>query len=73
MFSEKTDIPLIRVCSVCHFIRAQLSKTNEAVSWRIVKIWIIKYGIYANIFAEKMWVAFAFAKAQIFSAIIHVN
>ena len=30
---------------------------------------IIKYGIYANIFAEKMWVAFAFAKAtHIFSA-----
>ena len=24
---------------------------------------IIKYGIYANIFAEKMWAAFAFAKA----------
>ena len=24
---------------------------------------MIKYGIYANIFAEKMWVAFAFAKA----------
>ena len=24
---------------------------------------ILKYGIYANIFAEKMWVAFAFAKA----------
>ena len=35
---------------------------------------IIKYGIYANIFAEKMWVAFAFAKAtHIFSAKIHVN
>ena len=29
---------------------------------------ILKYGIYANIFAEKMWVAFAFAKAtHIFS------
>ena len=29
---------------------------------------IIKYSIYANIFAEKMWVAFAFAKAtHIFS------
>ena len=24
---------------------------------------IVKYGIYANIFAEKEWVAFAFAKA----------
>ena len=29
----------------------------------MVKTLIIKYGIYANIFAEKMWVAFAFAKA----------
>ena len=29
----------------------------------IVKILIIKCGIYANIFAEKMCVAFAFAKA----------
>ena len=29
----------------------------------------MKYGIYANIFAEKMWVAFPFAKATyIFSA-----
>ena len=28
----------------------------------IVKTFIIKYGIYANIFAEKMWVAFAVAK-----------
>ena len=35
---------------------------------------IIKYGIYSNIFAEKMWVAFAFAKAtHIFSAKIPVN
>ena len=33
-------------------LRAQLFKTL-----------IIKYVIYANIFAEKMWVAFAFAKA----------
>ena len=24
---------------------------------------MVKYGIYTNIFAEKMWVAFAFAKA----------
>ena len=30
----------------------------------MAKTLIIKYGIYANIFAEKkMWVAFAFAKA----------
>ena len=28
-----------------------------------LKLLIIKYGNYANIFAEKMWVAFAFAKA----------
>ena len=28
-----------------------------------LKIVIIKYGIYANIFAEKLWEAFAFAKA----------
>ena len=41
----------------------QLFKTNDAVTKRIVKTLIIKYGIYANIFAEKMWVAFAFAKA----------
>ena len=31
-------------------------KTNHVLSWRIVKTLIIKYGIYANIFAEKMWV-----------------
>ena len=28
----------------------------------VVKTLIIKYGIYANIFVEKMWEAFAFAK-----------
>ena len=42
----------------------------------MVKSLIIKYGIYANIFAEKMWVAFefAFAKAtHIFLAKIPVN
>ena len=42
--------------------RAQLFKTNDVVSLHVVKTLIIKYGIYANIFAEKMWVAFAFAK-----------
>ena len=36
----------------------------------IVKTLIIKYGIYANIFAEKVCVAFAF---HIFSAKIPVN
>ena len=49
-------------------------KTNDVVSLRIVKTLIIKYGIYANIFAEKMLVAFAFAKAtHIFSANIPLN
>ena len=42
---------------------AQLFKTNNFVSWRTVKIMIITYGRYANIFADKMWVAFAFTKA----------
>ena len=40
---------------------AQLVKTYDIVSLRIVKTLIIKYGIYANILAEKIWVAFAFA------------
>ena len=41
---------------------AQLLKTNDVVSYRIVKTLIIKYDIHANMFAEKkMWVAFAFA------------
>ena len=35
-------------------------KTNHAVSKHIIKTLIIKYGIYANMFAEKMWVAFAY-------------
>ena len=35
-------------------IRAQLFKTNDVVSLCIVKTLIIKYGIYADIFAEKM-------------------
>ena len=43
--------------------RAQLFKTNDVDSERIVNTLIIKYTIYANIFAEKkMWVAFALAK-----------
>ena len=55
---------------------AQLFKTNDVVSLRIVKILILKYNIYANIFAEQMWVAFAFAFAKathIYSAKIPVN
>ena len=35
------------------YTRAQLFKTNDVISERIVKTLIIKYGIYANIFAEK--------------------
>ena len=34
--------------------------------WSAVESWqglMIKYGIYADVFAEKMWVAFAIAKA----------
>ena len=51
------------------YVWAQIFKTND-----VVKSLLIKYGIYANIFAEKMWVAFAFAKAtHIFSAKIPVN
>ena len=54
--------------------RAQLFETNDVVSYRIVKTLIIKNGIYANIFAEKMWVAFAIAKAtHILSAKIPAN
>ena len=58
-----------------HFYKkiwAQLFKTNDVVSLRIVKTLIIKYGKYANIFAEKMWVAFAKA-THIFSEQILVN
>ena len=33
---------------------AQLFKADDVVSYRIVKSLIIKYGIYGNIFAEKM-------------------
>ena len=33
---------------------AQLFKTNDVVSQRIVKTLIIKYGIFANIYAAKM-------------------
>ena len=45
---------------------AQLFKTKKNVVNKSFKTLIIKYGIYANIFAEKLLVAFAFAK--IFSA-----
>ena len=42
------------------FVRAHFFfKANDVVSKRIVKTLIIKYDIYANIFAEtEMWVAF---------------
>ena len=46
--------------------RAQLFKTNDVVSSHIAKTLIIKYGIYANIFAEKMWVAFDLQKLLTF-------
>ena len=35
-------------------IWTQLFKTNDVVRKHIVKTSVIKYGIYANIFAEKM-------------------
>ena len=43
-----------KACFMREKIRAQLFKTNDVVSQRIVKTLIIKYGIYPNIFAEKM-------------------
>ena len=43
----------------CESTRAQLFKAYDVVNKRIVKILIIKYDIYDNIFAEKMWVAFS--------------
>ena len=47
----------------------QLFKTNNVVILHINKTLFIKYGINANIFAEKMCAAFAFTKAtHIFSA-----
>ena len=46
----------IYACAYYNFLhtRAHLSKPNDVVSLRIVKILIIKYGIYANIFAENV-------------------
>ena len=49
--------------SIFHLFWAQLFKTNDVISKRIVKTLIIKYGLYTNIFAENMRLAFAFAKA----------
>ena len=43
--------------------RVQLFKTNDDITKGIIKT--IKYGIYANIFADKMWVAKA---THVFSA-----
>ena len=45
-------------------IWAQLFKTNDVVSSRIVKILIIKYEIYANSFAAKMWIDLSLAKTN---------
>ena len=40
----------------------------------LVKTLVIKYGIYTNIFAKQMRVAFEIAKAaQMFTAKIHLN
>ena len=44
-------------------IWAQLFKNNDFVSYRIVKTLIIKYGIYANIFAEKNVNSFCICKS----------
>ena len=51
--------------SVYLVTRAQLFKTNNVVSLRIVKCFIIKYGIHANIFAENMWATHIFFSAKI--------
>ena len=51
---------------------AQLLKNNDVVSERIVKTLIIKYGVYANIFAEKNVSSFCKA-THILSAKILVN
>ena len=65
---------IIFIFSLIMKIRAQLFETNDGVSKRIVKTLMIKYGIYSNIFAEKMWVAFVLAKAtHIFFNKITVN
>ena len=43
--------------------RALLFKTNDVISLRIVKTLIIKYAIYANIFAEKNVSSFCICKS----------
>ena len=69
VFREKSerfnqDIPLLWCYNVTYRIftiyyreigniLTQLFKTNDVISKRTVKTLIIKYGIYANIFAEK--------------------
>ena len=61
----------IRAIALSYSIQymGQLFKTNNVVILHIIKTLLIKYGIKANIFAEKMCAAFAFAKAtHIFSA-----
>ena len=48
----------------------QLFKTNNAISLRIVKTLIIKFGIYTNIFAEMLhliWVSTVFKQLTYFS------
>ena len=52
-----------------HFPGPSCSKLTMSLVKVIVKTFIIKYGIQANIFAEKKKVAFAFTKApHIFSS-----
>ena len=43
--------------------RAQLLKLTMLLDNLSLKLWLLNICIYANIFAEKMWVAFAVAKA----------
>ena len=61
-------------CGHLYYSGLSCSKLTMSLVNVSLKLLTIKYGIYANIFAEKMWVAFAFAKAtHIFSAKISVN
>ena len=57
---------ICQILSLCYFLIGNQGPVVQNLT--------IKYGINANIFAEKMWVAFAFAKAtHIFSAKLPVD
>ena len=59
--------------TICTWTGPSCFKTNNVINVSL-KLWSLNIGIYANIFAEKMWEVFAFAKAtHIFSAKIPVN